>query len=1337
MSASNSLLFRLFATLLVTLFLLFSPQLKNLSVPAPAPAWAGNSGWSNAFDSSSGAMPSASSGKSGSSDEKKGWNTVVDDNSYNPGPARSREREMETDTAQPAEDQSPATAPAPAGMEKNRPAALALIDTLLTDNQPAEIPPTLYINNMTKVQYAGAVSMAMEGMRLFHGDMDEDQELLFKSRWLPLFRYPSQEIVFYVNQLNPLLLQFLTLRSALNDCIEDFNATQLAVMSCTEIGDAEGVSEAMDDAAVYALAGTELNARLQLVGKKIIDLGGPPNAAGLMKKARQLHEAAFQEFSPKPVISIIPARLKAVPEREYTFRIEIADYDKYRRKDKLHLSCEGREKIKNGVLIIKKTFHRKIGSTEKFTVQLHQYPGPKILASVTAEITMVKNPGCWTLVETHTFKKRYGSYLSMAVNEREGRIEQICTPPSYTNKSFKFGYLYNWHLPPQRLAPGTTLQLPVTITRLHSCAGVDPEKLLELEAKDNEVTPGVDKEEHAVYPKERNVLCDYFTLCSNCSLKDNDCNAETKLTWFTDPELARQAEKDPGAAGRLDSCKKCMKSGTLKAEATLKQVVPNGIREDIYDEKKPNLSWLHLYVNSSFCYLSAYNRSCYKNAETWTAALAGIVYTYKWDPSGSRIKPLDLDHPDAGGDSGIASGQDSEKQEMAEKINFHKHNIEYFTKNIESINKQIRNAVSPEARNQLTRNLLYAKDARQREIDAITALRTGKFVRTRTELDALNMQIMARQSQAMASRFHREKRIRECGPRLIKLAPKAERKKLMKFFKSHVLYERDLDKMSTGMKALSDKVLGGIETEIAAHEDEAQYWDENLKMARYTKTGADYAMMALSFTGAGATYNLFGKARMITASGVYMAYNAVNGYINGGWEEAVSGTLAAYNAGTTIIHAGMQGYQAGVLQHLEEYAQNPQKVALDEEKAGFKGAAWSAGTAAAFACAIHFGMKAYRNRQQTIKNREARLQVKCDTVIQESRVRYFKQRTVAAAKKVKTFRQRQMALSKAAQANASKSEISRLRHELDQAYKEIKTDYFAKKIMKSMAVKAKANFHTESGRAHHKTVHAYNSLDRRYTKQLKTRLSERMNAEGFNQQDYKTFSNSASKGGIGMDVDVGAVEPPRYIVVKGRRVSNPEHIAWRRGLTRTVDGVTRRVSPQELQAAGQQQLEHAFEDVFGRRPGEAMVSYTTSYHPEAYRDPRWLGSKQCKTALVWETDPQWTQQAADVTDFKVNTMDTHNPSLGYYGKMQENCRGLVKDFNTKLEPLLARSTNRKAVEHMRELKKVMEQFSDNKIGPVKAEQMLRLLTGNQDGLREVSQRFSVMLQGLKLPAAQQ
>ncbi len=1309
--------------LLICFFLLFQTPFKKHN--SQSTAWAGNSGWSDAFGSAPG-KSSPSARKPATSEG--GWKTVVDDN-----PIVYEKKKTENGSRPQSKNQPRVEMAAAENLASSQPEALELIDTLLAANTPAEIPPSLYINNMTKVQYAGAVSMAMEGMRLFYGDMDEKQEGLFKARWMPLFRYPSQEIVFYVNQLNPLLVKFLALRAALNDCIEDLNATQLSVMSCTEIGDALGVSQAMESAVIYALVGKTLNTRLQLVGKEIIALGEPPSAAGLMKKDRQKHEDAFKEFSRKPLISITPASLKAVPGREYTFRIEIADYEKYKRKDKLSLTCQGREKIKNGVLIIKKTFHKKIGASEKFTVQLHQYPGPKILATVAADIVMVKNPGCWTLVDCHTYETGERNFLTYKIDMKECRIESSFIPPSYTGKNFHFGYLNSWKAPPQRLFTKTEMQIPVSFTRLHSCAGFNPEELKKLRSN----AYNAHGKEKVEFLKEK---ADYDTCLNNCYVDKDHSGGwkranppETSIACFTDYEFSKKVENDPWTTGSLNSSAAQLESGVLKTQALLTQIVPNGIPEDRYDKDKPNLISFHIQITNNFHYNSSYDDINSKNGER---CRVGIVYIYKWDPSGNQIKPLNSGGQGLADTLATPSGVPTKEQEKADKIIFHQHNIKYFATNIKVLKKQIENTDNPQARNQLTRDLLYAQDAQQREIDAIATIQTGEFVRTRTALDALNMKIMADESRKMEAKWHTIKRIMERGPRLIDLAPKAERKELRKFFNRHVTAENvshgKSEKLSEAMKALSNRVLGSIEVEIQAHEEDADFWNRQVEAAQNVKTFTDYSLMLLSFTGAGGAYNLFGKARIITASGVYMAHGATTGYIEGGWKEAVSRTLAAYNTGTTIINAGMQGYQVGVLQNLEEYAHNPQKIALDEEKAGFKGAAWSAGTAAAFAVAIKFGTRAYQNRQQTIKNREALLNIKCDKAIQDSQVRHFKRRTITGAKKVKTFRHRQEALSRAGKANAPKSELLRLRCELDTAYKDIKTDYFAKKIMKSMA--GKTDFRAASGtssKAHHKTVHAYNSIDRSFTKQLKSRLSERMNAEGYNQQRYETFSNSASKGGIGMDVDLGVVEPPRYITTGGRRCSNPEHAVWRRNLNQRVNGVARRVSPEDLQQAGQQQLENAFQDVYGSRPGEAMVSYTTSYYPEAYRDPRWLGNRQSKTALVYQTDPQWTQQAADVTDFKINTMSAHNPSMGYYGQMQENCRGLVKDMNTKLSPLLRNSTNQTAVDHMKKLKNVMDQFSNNKIGPVKAEQMIRMLTGNKDGIREVSQRFNFMLQGLK------
>ena len=65
---------------LITCFLLlFQPLTKNQLIQSPA--WAGNSGWSDAFGTPSG-KSSTSSGKPATSGG--GWNTVIDDDRYNP-----------------------------------------------------------------------------------------------------------------------------------------------------------------------------------------------------------------------------------------------------------------------------------------------------------------------------------------------------------------------------------------------------------------------------------------------------------------------------------------------------------------------------------------------------------------------------------------------------------------------------------------------------------------------------------------------------------------------------------------------------------------------------------------------------------------------------------------------------------------------------------------------------------------------------------------------------------------------------------------------------------------------------------------------------------------------------------------------------------------------------------------------------------------------------------------------------------------------------------------------------------------------------------------------------
>ncbi len=1240
----------------------------------------------------------AVSGFTSPSNNQENWNTVIDSDSSLP--TIGNKKEVNQTTPPPPQNQVQTA-------QITQPETLKMIDTLLAANLPAELPMPLYINNMTKVQYAGSVSMAMEGMRLFYGEMDSEQERLFKARWMPLFEYPSQEIVSYLNQLNPLLVQFLALRAALNDSLENFNAAQLEVNGATLIGDASTITQAMESAVLYATVNKVLNARLQLVGKEIIALGGPPNAVALRNRARALHESAIKEFFPAPKLKITPDRLKAVAGKEYEFKIEIAEPEKLQKsKISIAYTLDGKSwgwgKPEKGSLIIKKIFRTKIGTNHKIDARLQRYPGPKTLAVATAEIKLVADPGCWTLVECKSSKDEDQEVI-YNLDKEACWIEGSFTPPSFVPQTLdRFSYLHSWGKPPQRLFPGAQVRLPLTVKKLHSCEGINVSTTAYSKLTDAERT--------RLKTRQKN--------CGQASA--------TGIYWLralNSDELQHSSSHGPGAT---------LKAGKIEAKTLSNPFI---VPDYDYENKhyRDHLLWLKIEALDKL--FKCEDAECLSSV--WWDRSARVIYGYKWDPSGGKLEPLKLGQGVARPTTGIATINPAD-QGKAEKIIFHQHNLKHFSRNIEKLNEQLKKTKDLDARNQLIRNLLYAEDARQREIDAISTINTGEFVRTRTRLDALNMKIMADESRQLAEKWHTINRIIERGPRLIDLAPEDEREDLKKFFNRHVTAENVIsgksEKLSAAIKAIGNRVLGSIEMQIQTHQEEAQYWNENLEMAQHTKTFADYSMMLLSFTGTGPTFALFGQPAFLTASGVtYQIYGAATGYMEGGWQESVSRTLSGFNAVTTVVDAGMRGYQNGVLQHLEEYARNPQKITLDEEKAGFKGAAWSAGTAAAFAVAIKLGTKAYQKRQQVLKQKEAWRQLEYDLVKQDFRMRHYKRRFAQADVKIKTFEQRRIALSKAGKAGAPKEEILRLRTQLDDAYKDIKTDWFAKTRMKALA--KKGDFRTAQGSGPHKTVHAYNAADRRFTQQLQKNLSGRMTKAGFNQQRYKTFSNSASKGGVGMDIDMGVIEPPRYKIDKGKQVPNPAHAEWRKGLTRTVNGETRRSSPQEMQNVGNQEIKAAFEEVYGHKPGEAMVEFTTTYSPDAYRDPSWLGNKQSKTAIVYQTDPNWTRQAADVTDFKVNTLGKDHPSLGYYATMQENCRGMVKDMKTKLQPLMKKSKNPQAVRHMKKIENTMEQFSTNQIGPLEAEHRLRELTGNKDGVQETARRFRIMLQSLNSPSA--
>lgn len=192
--------------------------------------------------------------------------------------------------AAPVADIPPAAGRSPDGAPalSNRPAVPAIPAV-----PAAEIPPFLDINRITPAQFAGAVSFAMESMRLVYGELTAEQEMKFEAKWRPLFQFCTPEVIEYFNKLNPLLGQFLQIRDALSAVAAAFDEAQQAAATAVAIGSAEELVRSMDAAELARREMQTLNGAMEKVVDAIVALGDPPDAEGAARRRRKQHEDAL------------------------------------------------------------------------------------------------------------------------------------------------------------------------------------------------------------------------------------------------------------------------------------------------------------------------------------------------------------------------------------------------------------------------------------------------------------------------------------------------------------------------------------------------------------------------------------------------------------------------------------------------------------------------------------------------------------------------------------------------------------------------------------------------------------------------------------------------------------------------------------------------------------------------------------------------------------------------------------------------------------------------------------------------------------------------------------
>jgi hypothetical protein len=653
--------------------------------------------------------------------------------------------------------------------------------------------------------------------------------------------------------------------------------------------------------------------------------------------------------------------------------------------------------------------------------------------------------------------------------------------------------------------------------------------------------------------------------------------------------------------------------------------------------------------------------------------------------------------------------------------------------------------------------------------DQIRFVETGVYHRTRTSWDDYNRQMMMEDSRVTANYWEGINRKLDRMDRLIEAAPSGERDALRHKWNSDVesaIREGcKFDKLELAARDIGQTIQGFHLKDAAAANAEANLADRNMRIAQGVKTVCDYSLTALTIY---ATAGLASPVSMImptcAETAISTGYCMTTGYIEGGPEEAFKQAAITYSMAAGLVNNAMESYQSGVLNHLEEYSRNPQKVKLDETSAGLSSMGWALTGQAAKLAAMTFvvspSLVAVKNSLRPPKDAPKSgggifgpEEIRFKPVNEMRQERLFRDKDLYGKHLMQQFKKAQEDVQNARGAGKADFEIKDLLGRAEAAYKAANSDFHAKNWMKRAA------------NLDEKIATVWCEFDAANKGRVIDTTLSILSQKGLSNPDLRCFSNSASKGSVGMDMDLGFVEPPRWIEVPHWKnpkekmlVANPEYVQWRNSLTITdpKTGATKVISPREYAAHAQEAMNEAYRKVYGHPPDEAFLEFTYSDHPEAYKDKAWLGKEGGPGwADFCNINPAYNGQTADVSGFKVNRMQKpgssggHDelPSLPRYSIMLEQSRGLVKDLNTKLfgakadtaafggesgnlikvNPNSPLGQMPKSVQaHFTELRTVLNDFAGGRLTPSQAERKLYVLTGGQ-GIVEVPQQMKIVL----------
>jgi len=164
----------------------------------------------------------------------------------------------------------------------------------LQDAVPFALQMQLDIHTLSTAQYQGAVSAAMETFRQTMGELSSEEEKRFSAKWGAYFDYPTPESVAYFNKLNPLLVEFLSLRAAIATAAVEFDGAWEEAVIAAGYESENGIREGLAIAEMQKNQLLNMQARLGQVVKEINAIGNPPDVQEAKKTARKKHQETMK-----------------------------------------------------------------------------------------------------------------------------------------------------------------------------------------------------------------------------------------------------------------------------------------------------------------------------------------------------------------------------------------------------------------------------------------------------------------------------------------------------------------------------------------------------------------------------------------------------------------------------------------------------------------------------------------------------------------------------------------------------------------------------------------------------------------------------------------------------------------------------------------------------------------------------------------------------------------------------------------------------------------------------------------------------------------------------------